>query len=529
VLRVLHLEDNLLDAELILANLLEGGLECVVRRVDTRADFEAAIAAKDFEIILADYSLPSFDGLAALEIARAETPDTPFIIISGALGEELAIETLKSGATDYILKHRLERLVPSVRRALREAAEREARKHAEQERELSLKREKEARLKAEEASRLKDEFLATVSHELRTPLNAIYGWATMLRSGKLNAANAANAIEIIERNARIQIQLIEDLLDVSRMMTGNLRLTIEAVEPVSVIRAAIDVVRPAAEVKNIEIVTDFDSRVKMIFADAARLQQIIWNLLSNAVKFTPNGGRVTVRLRLMPDSNIEISVTDTGEGIAPDFLPHIFERFRQAEQATTRVHGGLGLGLAIVKNLAEMHGGSVTAESEGLGRGATLSIILPQPTFADDANECASDGVASQTTAASEKPLAGLRIVAVDDEPDSLNLLQIVLQQHGARVFTADCAAQASKIIEEESPDVLISDIRMPVENGYNLIERVRLLENQKSKPIAAVALTSFTRAEDEQRARRAGFDAHLSKPLEPQILIQTILSVAGQ
>ncbi|MEP6924622.1 MAG: response regulator [Pyrinomonadaceae bacterium] len=529
MLQILHLEDNLLDAELVAANLLEGGLEFEVERVDTHADFVAAVERDIFNLILADYSLPSFDGLAALEIARNACPDKPFIIISGALGEELAIETLKSGATDYILKHRLERLMPSVRRALRESAEREARQQAERDRELLLVSEQEARLKAEEAVRLKDEFLATISHELRTPLNAIYGWASMLRGGRLNSEDAANAVKIIERNAKIQIQLIEDLLDVSRMITGNLRLEIEAVEPTFIIQAAIDAVRPAAEAKLIKITTDFDSKVHMILADASRLQQIAWNLLSNAVKFTPPEGRVEVSLRTV-DNHVEICVRDSGAGVSLEFLPHVFERFRQAEQATTRVHGGLVLGLAIVKNLVEMHGGSITAESKCLGTGSTFTVFLPQIAFSENGAEKKSFGeiITAKTPVIFEDdvPLAGLHVLAVDDDADSRELLQMFLSQNGATVDLAANSEEAMEKFRDTSPDILISDVGMPGEDGYSLISKIRDASKSYDKQIPAIALTGFARAEDRQRAIQAGFDNHISKPIEPKILVQAIVDI---
>jgi signal transduction histidine kinase len=530
MLQILHLEDNLLDAELIAANLLEGGLDFEIERVDTRADFVAAIEKDCFNLILADYSLPSFDGLTALEIARENCSDVPFIIISGALGEELAIETLKSGATDYILKHRLERLVPSVLRALRESTERKARKDAERDREMLLEREHQARMKAEEAVRLKDEFLATVSHELRTPLNAIYGWASMLRGGKLNPHDSQNAVEIIERNAKIQIQLIEDLLDVSRMIAGNLRLEIEPVEPATIIRQAIDAVHPAADAKLIKIETKFDSNVQKILADTSRLQQIVWNLLSNAVKFTPREGRVEVSLQTI-DSHVEISVRDSGAGVPLEFLPHVFERFRQAEQATTRVHGGLGLGLSIVKNLVEMHGGRITAESKGLGTGATFTVSLPQIAHGENGNaekKSYSEAITTKNPVSFEDdiPLSGLHILAVDDDSDSRELLQIFLSQNGATVDLAASALEAIEKFNDTLPDVLISDVGMPGEDGYGLITKIRNISNSNDRQISAIALTGFARAEDRQQAINAGFDYHISKPIDPKILVQAVVDI---
>jgi signal transduction histidine kinase len=527
-LKILHLEDNELDAELVQAYLLDGGFDAEIARVDTREDFTAEIERGGFDLILGDYNLPSFDGLTALDIARAKYADIPFIIISGALGEETAIETLKSGATDYILKHRLERLVPAVRRALREAEDREARKQAERERQELLEREKEARHKAEEASRLKDEFLATVSHELRTPLNAILGWATMLRSGQLNEENSAQAAEIIERNARAQVQLVEDLLDVSRIITGKLRLEADFIDFKAIVENALAAVRPAAEAKLIKIKSDFDSTNNKIFGDASRLQQVIWNLLTNAVKFTPSGGAITISLRNKKNC-IEFQVKDTGEGISREFLPFVFERFRQADGATTRIHSGLGLGLSIVKHLIEMHGGEVSAESEGIGRGSTFSFCLPQQIIAVNEKANGENGKAkfpvvnNRLSEKVENPLAGLCVLAVDDDQDSREMLQLILEQNGASVETAGSAAEALEKLKEIKADVLVSDIGMPLEDGYSLVERLRRLPAENGGRIPAVALTGFAREEDNRRALLAGFNKHVAKPIDPENLVREI------
>lgn len=527
-LRILHLEDNELDAELVQAYLLDGGLNAEITRVDTREDFTAAVERGGIDLILADYNLPQFDGLEALDIARAKYPDIPFIIISGALGEETAIETLKSGATDYILKHRLERLVPAARRALRESEDREARKRAERERQELFEREQEARHKAEEASRLKDEFLATVSHELRTPLNAILGWATMLRNSQLNPENTAQAVEIIERNARAQVQLIEDLLDVSRVITGKLRLEPEVVDFKTIAENAIEAVRPAADAKLIKIESEFESTNNKVFGDASRLQQIIWNLLNNAVKFTPSGGSVKISLRNR-DNCIEFEVKDTGEGISPDFLPFVFDRFRQADGATTRIHSGLGLGLSIVKHLIEMHGGEVSAKSEGIGHGSTFSFCLPQQITAVNERTGGENGKAKlpaeikRCSEQLENPLAGLSVLAVDDDQDSREMLQLILEQSGARVETAGSAAEALEKLGERKTDVLVSDIGMPFEDGYSLVERVRKLPAERGGAIPAVALTGFARDEDNRRALLAGFNKHVAKPIDPDNLVREI------
>ena len=522
------MEDNLLDAELVNAHLLDGGINADLVRVETREEFSAEVEQGGFDLILADFSLPSFDGLSALEIARAKFDDVPFIIISGALGEETAIETLKSGATDYILKHRLERLVPAVRRALRETEDREARKRAEREREEFLRREQEARLKAEEANRLKDEFLATVSHELRTPLNAILGWATLLRSGNLDEENSRQAAEIIERNARAQVQLVEDLLDVSRVITGKLRLDIKLIDLISVIENAIEAIKPAAAAKIIKIETAFESNDSEIYADASRLQQIVWNLLSNAVKFTSPGGEIRINLRKI-ESCIEIKITDTGQGIEPEFLPFVFDRFRQADGATTRLHSGLGLGLSIVKHLVEMHGGNVSAESAGAGQGATFTVKLPRQSVRTSDNGLGENLVLSgQTEKGSpglceEKTLNGVRVLAVDDDADSRDMLQIILEKHGANVKTAASAAEALEILQSSETDILISDIGMPVEDGYALVSQIRKLPAENGGAIPAVALTGFARPEDNKIALEKGFDKHVPKPVDPETLIREI------
>jgi signal transduction histidine kinase len=527
-LRILHLEDSELDAELVQAYLLDGGFDAGIVRVDTREQFSAEIERGAIDLILADYNLPSFDGLAALEIARAKYADIPFIIISGALGEETAIETLKSGATDYILKHRLERLVPAVSRALREAEDREARKRAERERQELLEREQEARHKAEEASRLKDEFLATVSHELRTPLNAILGWATMLRSGQLNQENAAQAAEIIERNARAQVQLVEDLLDVSRIISGKLRLETDFIDFKKIVENAIEAVRPAAEAKLIKIESDFQSINNKIFGDTNRLQQVIWNLLTNAVKFTPSGGNIKIALS-NENECLEFKVTDTGEGISPEFLPFVFDRFRQADGATTRIHSGLGLGLSIVKHLIEMHGGEVSAKSEGIGRGSTFSFCLPQQRVSFNERASGENGKAKLPPANNhhseqiENPLAGLSVLAVDDDEDSREMLQLILEQNGASVVTAGSAAEALEKLMQTKTDILVSDIGMPLEDGYSLVERLRKLPAENGGEIPAVALTGFAREEDNRRALLAGFNKHVAKPIDPENLVREI------
>ncbi|MCX7593246.1 MAG: ATP-binding protein [Fischerella sp.] len=509
MMRILLLEDSWADAELIGATLKKSGIECELVRVETCTGFVEALKSETFDLILADYALPSFNGFSALEFAHAICPHVPFIIISGILGEERAIETLKSGATDYVLKQRLERLAPAVQRALREAKERESlrraeaelrkseerfrtsvetmldcfgiycairdtsgkiedfrieyvnaaacinhgmtaeqqlgkrlcelmpvhrtsglfaeysqvvetgqplakelllceerdgqqhitkaydiravkfgdgvvvtwrdttqRRQAEEERKQLIAREQAARTEAEAANRLKDEFLAIVSHELRTPLNSMLGWTQILRTRQVNEAIAIKALETIERNAKHQKKLIEDILDVSLIIQNKLRLELQPVHLVPIVYAAIDDILPLAQAKSIQIKPILSPFVDRVMGDAERLQQIVVNLLSNAVKFTPAAGRVQVELEQI-DGFAQITVIDTGQGISPDFLPHVFDRFRQADGTTTRKFGGLGLGLAIVRHLVEMHHGNVYAASEGIGKGATFTVQLP--------------------------------------------------------------------------------------------------------------------------------------------------------
>ncbi|MBD2094302.1 PAS domain-containing protein [Trichocoleus sp. FACHB-591] len=381
------------------------------------------------------------------------------------------------------------------------------------------------------ANRLKDEFLATVSHELRTPLNAMLGWSTMLRSRQLDEATTNRAIETIERNARAQNQLINDLLDVSRIITGKLRLNVRPVILVSVIEAAIDSIRPAAEAKDIRWQSILDPNAGPVSGDSDRLQQVFWNLLSNAVKFTPKGGRVQIRLERI-NSHIEVTVSDTGQGISPEFLPYVFERLQQADSTTTRAHGGLGLGLAIVRHLVELHGGSVDATSAGEGKGATfmvnlpITIFRPEPTDMERVHPTVSD-----TAPLLDTPrLDGLKVLIVDDEIDARELLAMLLRQRGAVTTTVASAREALSIIIQsafdQKPDVLVSDIGMPSEDGYTLIRQVRALAPEQGGRIPAIALTAYARTEDRIKALASGFQSHVPKPVEPVEFITVLASL---
>ncbi|MEH1805222.1 hybrid sensor histidine kinase/response regulator [Nostoc sp.] len=647
VLRFLLLEDSLLDVELAQAILTEGGINCELIRVETGADFLAALETEAFDLILADYALPSFDGISALEIARNRTPEVPFIFVSAVLGEELAIEALKNGATDYVLKQRLGRLVPSVQRALREAKERRKRKQAEEslqkseakyrrivdtsyegiwmidsetrtefvnqrisqmlgypveeiigrsifdfmdladdiaaaeaklewfkgegsdlkegrlrckdgsyiwtlisarailneqgeclgaiamltditdrkrtesERDRLLQLEQTARAEAEAANRIKDEFLAVLSHELRSPLNPILGWAKLLQSRKFDQESLNKALKTIERNAKLQAQLIEDLLDVSRILQGKLSLNTIPVDLVSTIEAAMETVHLAAEAKTIQIEMILDPSVGKVLGDPARLQQVFWNLLSNAVKFTETEGKVSVQLECI-DAQAQITISDTGKGIDPNFLPHVFDYFRQGDSTTTRRFGGLGLGLAIARHLIEMHGGTVWAESPGEEQGAIFTVRLPlikdNATIKDDTNTDSSTAVFPSS------PLMGLQVLVVDDNDDTRDFFSFVLEQFGAIVTAVASGYEALQALTESKPDILLSDIGMPEMNGYMLMQQVRTLEAKiGGKKMPAIALTAYAGEINQQYALRAGFQQHIVKPVAPEELLIAI------
>jgi PAS domain S-box-containing protein len=404
----------------------------------------------------------------------------------------------------------------------------EAAQRARAEAEQSARENERLYREAQESSRLKDEFLATVSHELRTPLTAILGWAHLLRTGQFNGDSNLKAIETIERNARAQSQLIDDLLDVSRIITGKLRIDVRPVDPNSFIESALEAVRPAAEAKGVRVQRIMDTGVVTVSGDPVRMQQVIWNLLSNAIKFTPKGGRVQIRLERV-NSHVEIAISDTGAGIAPEFLPYVFDRFRQADQRTTRQHGGLGLGLAIVRHLVELHGGSVRAESPGKGQGATFTVMLPvAPVYQTSGKEERVHPAARDTLPSYECPdrLDGLKVLAVDDEPDTRELLKVGLGQCGAVVTVVGSATEALEAIAAAVPDLLISDIGMPDKDGYEFIRLVRELPAEGGGKVPAIALTAYARVEDRMQALRAGYQMHVPKPVELAELVAVAASL---
>ena len=374
--------------------------------------------------------------------------------------------------------------------------------------------------RAEEASRAKDLFLGMMSHELRTPLTAILGWATILRGRLPPPDKLAKALQVIERNARAQAQLIDDLLDVTKILAGSMRIEAQDVDPMVVVEAAIEAVLPTAAAKGVDIVRALDAGARKLHADPARLQQVVWNLLSNAVKFTPAGGQVFVSL-LDDEGDVELAVEDTGKGIAPEFLPHLFEPFRQADVGTTRAHGGLGLGLAIVRHLVDLHGGTIDATSRGEGKGARFVVRLPR---ARDSEVVASDGSGLSWAGPAPGPiLEGRRILVIDDEPDVLEMLEAYLSSRGATVFVAGGAAEGLEKIKESRPDVIVCDIGMPDQDGYSFIEELRKFPPAEGGATPVVALTAYARPEDRRRALLHGFDTHVAKPLDPSELAAVV------
>lgn len=399
-------------------------------------------------------------------------------------------------------------------------------KQAIEEREQALERERAARAELEKASRIKDEFLAVLSHELRSPLNPILGWAKLLRTRKPNPETLDRALDTIERNAKLQSQLVEDLLDVSRILRGKLALKLTSVNLITTIEAALETVKTAAVAKQIQIEKHFEPNVGRVSGDFNRLQQVMWNLLTNAVKFTPDGGQITIALSTIVHNNepfAQVSVRDTGKGIAADFLPHVFDQFRQADSSTTRQFGGLGLGLAIVRHIVEMHNGTITAESDGLDQGATFTVMLPLMVTSHDRTADPQNPSPLESA-----PLAGLKILVVDDEADARDLLKFLLEQYGAAVQVASSAAIALEQLSVMKPDLIVSDLGMPDIDGYQFIQRVRSLPCDQGGETPAIAVTAYAREEDRMSAIAAGFQAYITKPIDPLDVVKTIAQLSA-
>lgn len=507
------------------------------------ADGESALGMarlEKFDLVLSDVMMPKLDGFGLLKGLRADerTATVPVILLSARAGEESRVKGMGAGADDYLVKPFSAReLLARVEAHLNlQRIRREAEAAA---REL-MASEKAARTSAEIANRIKDDFLAILSHELRTPLNAIVGWTHLLKGGKLNDQERQRGIDVIERNAAAQRAIIDELLDISRIVTGKLKLDPRPVELSGVIESAIDAVRPAAETKNVQIFTAIERNVGLVMGEAVRLQQVVWNLLSNSVKFTPSNGRVEVELKAA-GTNLKLTVRDTGEGIDAEFLPHMFERFRQADTSSKRVHSGLGLGLSIVSSLVTMHGGEVHAASNGKGKGAIFTVILPLMSLseleglAEELPEVSAHLLAMRRqqngdgdTNADLNPelLSGLRVLTVDDQQDTRELITLALARYGAEVKASDSAAMALQMIKDWKPHVVVSDIGLPGTDGYDFMRQLREIEGDGER-IPAIAVTGYAGAIDESKALDAGYEVHLSKPIELNKLVSVIARVS--
>ncbi len=507
---------------------------------------------KDAAVILMDVRMPNMDGLetAALIRVRERTRDVPIIFLTAydSAGKAHFAQGYALGAVDYIVKpidqgalkskvavfvelYRKTKQIEQLYADLQShaaALEQEIadRRRAEKERAESLLRAQAAQAKAEEANRLKDEFLATVSHELRAPLTAMLGWVALIRGGRLDKESKEGALETVERNVRAQKKLVDDLLDVSSIVTGNFSLDLEPIHLSHIIESAVESVRPEAEAKGVRLQKTLDPAVHMFLLDSNRFQQMIWNLVQNAVKFTPAGGAVEVRLKYI-NGQAEIEVVDTGVGIAPEFLPFVFDRFRQANGSITRKHGGLGLGLAIVRSLVEMHGGTVGVESAGEGKGSTFKITLPPPPSEKPPRwtlPMAETGRGTITPDLTPK-LSGLRVMVVDDQADMRDLLSTILCMENAEVRTAESMDDAMSIMSAWNPEILVCDIAMPGGSGYELIRRLR----DSGWNVPAIAITARVGVEDSASSLAAGFQMHLHKPIEPHDLVVSIASLTGR
>ena len=551
--------DDLPEKLLVYRTLLED-LQAQIVEAHSGTEALKRVLEGEFAVILLDVNMPDIDGLETANLVRRHKNGrhTPIIFITSYADEMQTARGYELGAVDYILSP----VIPSVLRTkvrvfvdLYEArvalalsnqeletrvdertgelqksndrlqAEIAERLRAEAEREALLAREKVLRAEAEELSRLKDEFLATMSHELRTPLNAIFGWITLLRTRRLDEATQERALETIERNARAQKRLIEDLLDVSRIVTGKVALELVTVDPRRVVEAALETMHPAAQAKGLKIIPLLDVGAGTVRGDFARLQQVVCNLLSNAIKFTDQGGQIEVCLARR-NGEVEISISDSGQGISPEFLPLVFDRFRQEDGSISRRHGGLGLGLAIVRHLVELHAGSVDAQSAGEGLGARFVVRLPvreSHLLPQRVAEAPASGLVSAAM------LMGVRLLVVDDDPGARELISGMLEGFGAQVSTAEGGQAALSLLFSQRPDVLIADLGMPDMDGYALIQQVRALEPDFGGLTPAVAVTAYASPQDRLRALQAGYQNHVAKPVEAEELAIVIASLAGR
>ena len=532
-LHILLVEDNPTDALLVESALDEMiGWKPVLTLTERLAGAILALRQQKFDVVLLDLNLPDGQGLDNFTRIQDVSPATPVIMLTGLADEVTALKALQLGAADYILKGETDARL--LERSVRYAIERKKQENSR----MELARARIARAEAEAANRSKDEFLATLSHELRTPLNAILGWASLLKGGQLGPADSANAVETIERNARVQAQLIEDLLDVSRIIAGNLKLTLTDMQLSDVAHISVDALKPAADSKRIQVRV-VSVPAAPIRGDATRLQQVIWNLVSNAIKFTPADGEVTVHVAPSPAENptgAQVRVVDSGQGIDPSFLPHVFDRFRQADSSATRRHGGLGLGLAIVRHLVEMHGGQVSAQSPGTGLGATFSVYFPYPAAGacHQNPESGANGLASNYDLvhppAHRRPALGhllraIRILTVDDDDDTREFVRTTFDRVGAEVKTADGPAEALDMVTRWTPQIILCDIGIPEMDGCELLHAMRRIL-PKSENVLAVALTAYASTGEQQRFLEAGFAGFISKPTTTETLRESVAAL---
>ena len=565
-IRVLLVEDNAGDARLVREHLADapGAQGFALEDCPTLALAAAAFARTPPDVVLLDLSLPDSFGLETLVRWQELAPTLPVIVLTGSDDEAMAVAAVREGAQDYLIKGRidgdllaqairyaierkrgqealrlinddLERRVEERAGELLEANGRLQREIAEktlaqQQAAEHLAREQEARRMVETANRSKDEFLAILSHELRTPLNAILGWSEILRTGDADRAEITEGMEVIERNARAQARLVEDVLEISRIICGKIHLRLGPVDLPTVIDAALTSAHPSAAAKNVTLRSEVEAMPVATEGDPDRVQQIVWNLLSNAIKFTPQGGEVTVRASQSGGQSM-IEVIDNGMGIKADFLPFVFDRFRQSDGSITRTHGGLGLGLSITRHLLEMHGGHITVQSDGEGRGAAFTVFLPATVSASPVPDGSPTllGRQPERGPAPALSLQNCRVLVVDDEADSRRVLVHHLQRAQANVREADSVAAAMETLARWEADVLVSDIAMPGEDGYSLLRRLRATGDARLRDLPAVALTAFVRSEDQAQAFAAGFQMHLPKPFEPAAVLRAVASLAAR
>jgi len=509
-MRILLIDDNADDRLLAIRALRPEFPAVEFSEAQDAEALERGFAAQP-NLVITDYALRWTTGIDVLDQAAKRLPRVPVVMFTNTGSEEIAARALRHGAADYVIKRRDEfnRLATAAKNVVTQA---QLRLRID----VLLQEEREARLEAERASRLREEFLATLSHELRTPLHAILGWINLLRMGALTSAEELqNAYKVLERNARAQSRLIDDLLDLSRVASGKLVFEMKPQRVSACIEEVLDELRPLAGAKSL-ILAYADEYGGSVHADHARLCQVVRNLVSNAIKFSEPNGRIELRARRV-GSHVELSVTDHGIGIAPDHLPHIFDRFKQADSSTTRRQGGMGIGLSLAKHIVEGHGGELSTRSEGLGKGATFIVTLPMPSVAAAARRDEQQG--------SLPALQGVKVLLVEDDEDSLVMMRRALQETAARVLTANNARDALELVKRDRPDVLVSDIGMPTEDGYSLMRKIREFESGASG-LRALALTAFARPEDHQRALLAGFNAHLGKPIDAEHLMRAIAAL---